>query len=104
LIDIIEHMGPSVTDLIASRLRTNILTQEFPNLKLRTGDDGRSDGAIGQAEIKQWIDGWSQANQLRRYLLKEFVDTACEVRLWLLRKSAVRQPFRDPVGAFGTMM
>jgi hypothetical protein len=56
LIEVVEHVGPSVIDVIRQRIEKKVLPCDFSNLSIRVTDDGRSYRSIKDTEAKRWIE------------------------------------------------
>src|SRR5258708_6541038 len=56
LIEVIEHVGPSVIDVIRQRIEQKVLPCDLSNLSVNVTDDGRSYRSIQDAEAKRWAE------------------------------------------------
>ncbi len=54
-VEVIEHIGPSVIDLIEYRVNNAIIKINMPMLEVRIPEDGYNDRTINQGQVKDWI-------------------------------------------------
>jgi hypothetical protein len=52
-VEVIEHVGPAVIDLIAHRVRTRVLDVGLPHFDIRLREEGR-EHACAEADAKRW--------------------------------------------------
>jgi hypothetical protein len=68
LVEVIEHIGPSVIDLIENRITHCILDIDMPGLEVRISEEGYGERTIRQDQAKAWVKEVFQAfKQERRY-------------------------------------
>jgi DNA polymerase III psi subunit len=56
IIEIVEHIGPSVIDFIVHRIKKAVLSRNLSTLSVKITEDGRPDRIIGEPEAKRWVE------------------------------------------------
>jgi hypothetical protein len=64
VVEIIEHIGPSVIDLIENRVKNCILNIDMPKLAVRIREDGYGERIIHQEQAKGWV--WEVLRTLKQ--------------------------------------
>jgi hypothetical protein len=55
LIEVVEHIGPSVIDVIRKRVEQKVLPRDLRKLTVTVNDEGRSYRPVQDAEARQWL-------------------------------------------------